>query len=39
MEPAKIYFKFDASDWLLTDSGLPGPATLTAVTPMPAVVP
>jgi hypothetical protein len=29
----------DASDWPLTDSGLPGPVTLTAVAPMSVVVP
>jgi hypothetical protein len=29
----------DASDWPLIGSGLLGPVTLTAVTPMPLVVP
>lgn len=33
------YRPFDASDWPLTDSGLLGPVTLTAVTPRPLVVP
>jgi hypothetical protein len=33
------YHPFNASDWPLADSGLLGPVTLTAVTPMPAVVP
>lgn len=33
------YRPFDAADWPLTDSGLLGPVTLTAVTPMSLVVP
>jgi hypothetical protein len=33
------YRPFNAADWPLTDSGLLGPVTLTAVTPMSLVVP